>query len=107
MTECSRRRSGATLPLAATLYEARNLAQPLEREQRCGVHWGRSRWCTRIVGGTHGERCMGPVQKLDDQVRINTLSDPDQLDLLTAQRVMWMGDRDRCRRRLGQGGSVL
>jgi hypothetical protein len=44
---------------------------------------------------------------LDDQVWINTLSDPDQLDLLTAQRVMGMDDRDGFRKRLGQWGSVL
>jgi len=70
------RRGRATLPLAAALDEAHDLAQPLECEQRC-VPWGRGRWCTRIVGGTHGERSVGPIRELDDQVRINTLSDPD------------------------------
>ena len=91
----------------APLEEAHDLAPPIERERRCGVPWGRGRWGTRIVGGTHGERRVGPIRELDDQVWLNTLSDPDQRDLLTAQWVMWMGDRDRFRRRLGQWGSVL
>jgi len=78
------RRGGATRPLAATLDEAHDLAQPLEREQRCGAP-SRGRWRrARIVGGTHGERRVGPIRELDDQVRINALSDPDERDPLAA-----------------------
>ena len=89
------------------LHEAYDLAQPLEREQWGGVPWRGSRRCPRIVGGTHGERYGGPIRELNDQVRINPMPDPDHLDLLAVQRVMWMGDRDECRRCLGQWGSVL
>ena len=92
------RRGGTTLPLAVALHEAHDLAQPLECEQRCGVPWRGSRRRARIVGGTHGERGVGPIRKLDDEVRINAVPDPDQHDPLATQRVMWMGDRDGCRR---------
>ena len=91
----------ATLPLAAALHEAYDLAQPLKREQWGGVLWRDGHRCARIVGGTHGERRVGPIWKLDDEVWINTVSDPDHLDPLAAQRVMWMGDRDAFRRCLG------
>jgi len=92
------RRGGATRPLAATLYEAHDLAQPLECEQRGGVPGRGRRRCTRIVGGTHGERRVGPIRELDNEVWINALPDPDERDPLAAQRVMGMGDSHRFRR---------
>ena len=92
------RRDGDTYLLLEALQEAHDLAQPLEREQRRWVSWRRSRWCARIVRRTHGECGVGPIRKLDDEVRINALPAPDQHDPLAAQRVMWMGDRDRFRR---------
>ena len=67
-----------------------------------------ARWRrARIVGRTHGERRVGPIRELDDQVRINTVPDPDQRDALAAQRVIRMGDGHRFRRLLGKWGSVL
>lgn len=78
------RRGGATLPLAAALHEAHDLAQPLDREQRGGVPWRGRRWRARIVGRAHGERGVGPIWELDDQVWINALPDPDQYDPLAA-----------------------
>ena len=92
---------GAAHLLAAALHEPYDLAQPFEREQRRGLPWRGSRWCARIIGGTHGECCMGSIRELDDQVWINTVSDPDYLDPLAAQRVMGMGDCDEFRRCLG------
>lgn len=100
-------RGGDTLPLAAALHEARNLAQPLDREQRCGGPWRGRRRRARIVGRTHGECGVGPIRELDDQVWINALPDPDQQDPLAAQWVIWMGDRDGFRRGWGKWGSVL
>ena len=95
------RRGGAAHLLAAALHAPYDLAQPFEREQRRGLPWRGSRWCARIIGGTHGECCMGSIGELDDQVWINTVSDPDSLDPLAAQRVMGMGDCDEFRRCLG------
>jgi hypothetical protein len=94
-------------PAAATLDEAYDLAQPLEREQRGGVPGRGSHRCTRIVGGTHSERRVGPIRELDDEVWINALPDPDERDLLAAQRMMGMGDSHQFRRWLGKWGSVL
>jgi hypothetical protein len=92
------RRGGETLPLAAALYEACDLAEPCECAQRCGGPW-RGRWRrARRVGRAHGECGVGPIRQLDDQVRINALPDPDQQGPLAAQRVRGMGDRDGCQR---------
>jgi hypothetical protein len=74
----SGRRGGGMLPLAAVLHEAHDLAQPLKREQRGGIPGGRSRRRARIVSGAHGQRGVGPIRELDDQVGINALPDPDQ-----------------------------
>lgn len=100
-------RGGDTGVLTAALHQARALAQSLKRAQRCGA-LSRGRWRrARIVGRTHGERGVGPIRELDDQVWITALPDPDQQDPLAAPWVMWMGDEHRFRRRLGQWGSVL
>lgn len=98
---------GVTLPLAAALEEAHDLAQPGECEQWGGVLRRGNCWCARIVSGAHGERGVGPIREPDDQVWINTVPDPDQQDPLAAQRVIGMGDRDGFRRGLGKWGSVL
>ena len=101
------RRGGDTRPLVAALHEARDLAQPLEREQRGGGP-GRGRWRrARIVGRTHGKCGVGPIREPHDEVRISPLPDPNQCDPLAAERVMRMGDGHRFRRRLGKWGSVL
>ena len=92
------RRGGATLPLAAALHTAHARAQPLEREQRGGAPWRGSRRRAGRGGGAHGERGVGPIWELDDQVRINALPEPDQQDPLAAQRMMRLGDRDGFRR---------
>lgn len=85
-------------PLATALHKARDLAQPLEREQRYGGS-SKDRWRrARIVGRTHGEGGVGPIRKPYDEVRISPLPDPDKRDPLATQRVMGMGDRDRFRR---------
>ena len=72
------------LPLAAALKEAHHLAQSFKREQRGGVLWRGRRRCAGIVGGTHGERRVGSIRELDDEVRINTVPDPNQRDALAA-----------------------
>jgi hypothetical protein len=101
------RRDGDTRPLAEALYEAHDLAQPTEGEQRRWVSWRRLSWRARIVGRTHGECGVGPIREPHDEVRISTLPDPDKRDTLAAERVMRMSDGHRFRRRLGKRGSVL
>jgi hypothetical protein len=44
---------------------------------------------------------MMPVRESDDEIRIEPSAELDDLDLLSTERVMRMGDRDESRRRLG------
>lgn len=101
------RRGGATHPLAAARHKAYDLPQPIECEQGRWVLWRRIRRRARVVSRTHGECGVGPIREPHDEVRISPLPDPDQGDALAAERVMGMGESHRCRRRLGQWGSVL
>jgi hypothetical protein len=101
------RRGGDTPPLAAARHKAYDLPQPIECEQGRWVLWRRICRRARVVSRTHGECGVGPSREPHDEVRISPLPAPDQCDALAAERVMWMGDSHRFRRRLGQWGSVL
>jgi hypothetical protein len=48
-----------------------------------------------------------PVRESDDEIGIEPPADLDDLDLLSAERVMGMGNGHEFRRGLGGGGSVL
>jgi hypothetical protein len=50
---------------------------------------------------------MVPVRESDDEIGIEASADLDDLELLSAERVMGMGDGDESRRGLGEEGSVL
>ena len=83
------------------------LAEPLEGEQMQrarGDFQGRQRG---IVRAAHGDRSMRAIREPDDEIRISTAPDADDLDLLAAERVMGMGDGHASQRRLGIRGSVL
>ena len=54
-----------------------------------------------IVGAAHGDGGMPPVRESDDEIRIESPAEPDDLDPLSAERMMRMGDGDESRRRLG------
>jgi hypothetical protein len=101
------RRGEDTHPLAAARHKAYDLPQPIECEQGRWVLWRHIRRRARVVSRTHGECGVGPIREPHDEVRISPLPDSDQCDALAAERVMWMGDGHRFRRRLGQWGSVL
>ena len=53
------------------------------------------------VGAAHGDGGMVPVRESDDEIGVEPAADSDDLDLLSAERVMRMGDGDESRRRLG------
>jgi hypothetical protein len=59
-----------------------------------------------IVGAAHGDGSMVPVRESDDEIGIKASADLDNLDLLSTERVMGMGDDHESRRGLGGGGSV-
>ena len=54
-----------------------------------------------IVGAAHGDGGMVPVRESDDEIRIEPSAEPDDLDPLSAERMMRMGDGDESQRRLG------
>ena len=54
-----------------------------------------------IVGAAQGDGGMPPVRESDDEIRIDSAAEPDDLDPLSAERMMGMGDGDESRRRLG------
>ena len=58
------------------------------------------------VGAAHGDGGMVPVRESDDEIGIEASADLDDLELLSAERVMGMGDGYESRRGLGGGGSV-
>ena len=97
---------GATLARDAVEEQA-DLTEPLEIEEVIrpgrGLAFGRG----GIVRAAHGDGGMVPVRESDDEIGIEPSADPDDLDLLSAERVMGMGDGDESRRGLGGGGSVL
>ena len=54
-----------------------------------------------IVSAAHGDGGMVPVRESDDEIGVEPAADLDDLDLLSAERVMRMRDGDESRRRLG------
>ena len=54
-----------------------------------------------IIGAAQGDGGMPPVRESDDEIRIESSAEPDDLDPLSAERMMGMGDGDESRRRLG------
>jgi hypothetical protein len=59
------------------------------------------------VRAAHGDGGMVSVRESDDEIGIEASADLDDLELLSAERVMGMGDGYESRRGLGGGGSVL
>jgi hypothetical protein len=90
----------ATLATDA-IEESADLTEPVEIEEVLrsgrGVVLGRR----GVVRAAHGDGSMVPVRESDDEVGIEPASELDDLDLLSAERVMRMGDGDESRRRLG------
>ena len=54
-----------------------------------------------IVRAAHGDGGMVPVRESDDEIGVEPSAEQDDLDLLSAERVMRMGDGDESQRRLG------
>ena len=97
---------GAALARDAVEEQA-DLTEPFEIEEVIrpgrGLAFGRG----GIVGAAHGDGGMVPVRESDDEIGIEPSAELDDLDLLSTERVMGMGDGHESRRGLGGGGSVL
>ena len=71
--------------------------------RRGGSGLGRS----EIIGAAQRNGRMPPIRESDDEIRINSAAEADDLDPLSAERMMRMGDGDESRDWLGQRGSAL
>jgi hypothetical protein len=91
---------GATLARDAVEEQA-DLTEPLEIQEVIrpgrGLAFGRG----GIVRAAHGDGGMVPVRESDDEIGIEASAKQDDLDLLSAEWVMRMGDGDESQRRLG------
>ena len=54
-----------------------------------------------VIRAAHGDGGMVPVREPDDEIGIEPSAELDDLDLLSAERVMRMGDGHETGRRLG------
>ena len=83
------------------LEELEGLTKAVEIEEvirpRRGIALG---WGGR-VGAAQGDGGRPPVGESDDEIRIKSPAEPDDLDPLSAERMMRMGDGDESRRRSG------
>jgi hypothetical protein len=90
----------ATLARDAVEEQA-ELTEPVEIQEvirpRRGLAFGRR----GVVRAAHGDGGMVPVRESDDEIGVEPSAEQDDLDLLSAERVMRMGDGDESQRRLG------
>jgi hypothetical protein len=83
------------------LEELEDLTKAVEIEEVIRPRRGIALGWGGIVGAAQGDGGMSPVGESDDEIRINPPAGPDDLDPLSAERMMRMGDGDESRRRLG------
>jgi hypothetical protein len=77
------------------LTEAVEIEEVIRPRRGIALGWG------GIVGAAQGDGGIPPVRESDDEIRINSPAETDDLDPLAAERMMRMGDGDESRRRLG------
>jgi hypothetical protein len=90
-----------------TIEEQAGLTEPVEIEEVIRPWRGLAVGKGGPVRAAHGDGGMVPVRESYDEIGIEPSAELDNLDLLSAERVMGMGDGDESRRGLGGGGSVL
>ena len=87
--------------LEVAVEESEDLTEAVEIQEvsrrRGGTGLGRS----EIIGAAQRDSGMPPVRESDDEIRINSPVEADDLDPLSAEGVMGVDDRDESRRRLG------
>jgi hypothetical protein len=89
------------------LNELSDLPQSFNREHGWLCEAGISLRPSQIVGQTCGNRSMIAVGHTDDEVRVRSSPDANDLHALAVQGMMWMGYRHPFHRWLVKGGSVL
>jgi len=83
------------------IEELKDLAQAVEIQQV--IRWERGIGCGRaeIIRAAQGDGGMPAVRESDDEIRIDSAAETDDLDPLPAQGMVGMGDRGESRRRSG------
>ena len=95
-------------PLTSDAIEhLEDLTEAVEIEEMLGPRWPLILRRSEIIGVAQGDGDMPPVRESDDELRIRSTPQADDLDLLAPERMMGMGDGDQSRRRLGRRGSAL
>ena len=94
--------TGLRATLARDVVEEQtDSTKPVEVQEVIRPGWGLAFGRGGIVRAAHGDGGMMPVRESDDEIGIEASAKQDDLDLLSAERVMRMGDGDESQRRLG------
>ena len=83
------------------IEEQADLAEPVEVQEVIRPGRGLAVGRGGIVRAAHGDGGMVPVRESDDEIGVEPSAEQDDLDLLSAERVMRMGNGDESQRRLG------
>ena len=83
------------------IEELKDLAQAIEIQQVIRWEWGIGCGRGEIIRAAQRDGGMPPIREPDDEVRIASPAEPDDLDPLPAQGMVGMGDRGESRRRSG------
>jgi hypothetical protein len=83
------------------IEEEAGLTEPVEIQEVIRPGRGLAVGRGGIVRAAHGDGGMVPVRESDNEIGIEPSAEQDDLDLLSAERVMRMGDGDESQRRLG------
>ena len=62
---------------------------------------------TTLTSGPTSVPGWASVEESDDEIGIDSPTETNDLDALSTEGVMWMGDGDESQRRLGRRGSAL
>jgi hypothetical protein len=83
------------------IEELEDVAEAVEIQEVLRSRWGILLGRGEIIGAAQGDGGMAAIGESDDEIRIGSAAESDDLDALAAERMMRMGDGDESRRRLG------
>jgi hypothetical protein len=83
------------------IEEQADLTEPVEVQEVIWPGRGLAVGKAGVVRAAHGDGGMVPVRESDDEIGVEPSAEQDDLDLLSAERVMRMGNGDESQRRLG------
>lgn len=93
--------------LANALDDSHGVAEAIEIEEVGRSILALCLGCLSEISPAHGDGCVRTIRQADDDVGIGATSDANDLNLLTAERVVGMGDGHQSRSGIGRRGSVL